>query len=227
MKYKLEGSVMQVLTVELDEGEEVYSESGAMSWMSGNVEMSSMVHGGIGGGIGRMLSGESLFTVKFNTTDDNPGKVTFSPSFPGKIIPVEIAPGKEMICQKDSFLAAEMGVKISTVFKKKLTVGLFGGEGFRLQKLSGSGMSWVEIDGEVSIVELADGEELKVDTGSLAMFEPTVKYDVTMVKGVRNLMFGGEGMFLAVMKGPGKVYLQTMPAMNLAQRISFLFKGKK
>ncbi|MFH1685082.1 MAG: TIGR00266 family protein [Candidatus Micrarchaeota archaeon] len=225
MKYKIEGTVMQVLTVQLNEGEEVYSESGAMSWMTGNVDMHSSIHGGIGGGLGRMFSGESLFTVRFSVIGKDPGSVTFSPSFPGKILPIKITPEKPIICQKDSFLAAQTEVAVKTVFKKKLTVGFFGGEGFSLQKLTGSGMAFVEIDGEVSEIDLKEGEILKVDTGSLAMFEPTVDYDVTMVKGVRNIMFGGEGMFLAVMKGPGKVWLQTMPATNLAQRLlSFMQK---
>jgi uncharacterized protein (TIGR00266 family) len=226
MKYEIEGNVLQVLKVDLEPGEEIYSESGAMSWMSGNMEMESFVHGGIGGGLGRMFSGESLVTVKFSPKGGK-GFVTFSPSFPGRIMPIEISPSKPIICQKDSFLAADTGVKVRTVFKKKLTVGLFGGEGFSLQKLEGNGMAFVEIDGEVSEVTLKQGETLKVDTGSLAMFEPTVEYDVTMVKGVRNLMFGGEGMFLAHMKGPGKVWLQSMPATNLAQRLMSFFQAKK
>ena len=223
MKYRIDGAVMQILTVDLDEGEEVYAESGALSWMSGNMDMHSYVHGGVGGALGRSLTGESLFTVRFRPKG-GPGFVAFSPSFPGKIIPIEIAPGKEMICQKDSFLAADTKVSVKSIFRKKLTVGLFGGEGFNLQKLSGNGMAFVEVDGEASVIELKAGETLKVDTGSLAMFEPTVAYDVTMVRGVRNLLFGGEGMFLAILKGPGKVWLQTMPAMNLIQRILFFLK---
>ena len=223
MKYRVDGSVMQILTVDLEEGEEVYAESGALSWMSGNMEMHSYVHGGVGGAIGRTLTGESLFTVRFRPKG-GPGYVAFSPSFPGKVIPVEISKGRDMICQKDAFLAAETTVSVKSIFRKKLTVGLFGGEGFNLQKLSGSGMAFVEVDGEVSVIELKQGESLKVDTGSLAMFEPTVTYDVTMVRGVRNILFGGEGMFLAILKGPGKVWLQTMPAMNLIQRVLAFLK---
>jgi uncharacterized protein (TIGR00266 family) len=225
MRYRIEGAVMQVLTFELDEGEEVYAESGAMSWMSGNMQMHAYVQGGIGGGLGRVLTGESLFTVRFKPKG-GPGSVSVSPTFPGKIIPLQIGPGKEMICQKDSFLAAETGVHLRSIFRKKLTVGLFGGEGFNLQRLSGTGMAFVEIDGEVSEVELKEGEILKVDTGSLALFEPSVNYDVELVRGVRNIMFGGEGMFLAVMKGPGKVWLQTMPASNFMQRIAFFLQKK-
>lgn len=218
MKHKIEGDVMQILTVELNDGEEVFAESGAMAWMSANMDMSSYIRGGIGAGIGRMFTGESLFMVKFKTTGGK-GIVSFAPSFPGKILPLEIAPGKELICQKDAFLAAEESVNLETVFRKKIGVGLFGGEGFLLQKLSGKGMAFAEIDGEVFEMQLKPGERLKVDTGSIAMFEPNVKYEVEMVKGVKNMLFGGEGLFLATLEGPGKVWLQSMPASSVAQKI--------
>ncbi len=209
---------MQILTIELGEGEEVYSESGAMAWMSQNMSMESQMRGGLGAGLGRMFTGESLFLVQFKTTGGK-GIVSFAPSFPGKILPLDIGPGKEMICQKDAFLVAQEGVKLETIFRKKLGVGLFGGEGFMLQKLTGSGMAFVEIDGEVFKMELKAGEKLKVDTGSIAMFEPSVKYEVEMVKGVKNMLFGGEGLFLATLEGPGKVWLQSMPASSVAQKI--------
>jgi uncharacterized protein (TIGR00266 family) len=218
MKHKIEGDVMQILSVELDEGDEVFSESGAMAWMSANMVMESYMRGGLGAGIGRMFTGESLFLVKFKTSGGK-GLVSFAPSFPGKIIPLEIAPGKEMICQKDAFLAAEESVNLETIFRKKLGVGLFGGEGFLLQKLSGKGMAFAEIDGEVFEMKLKEGEKLKVDTGSIAMFEPSIKYEEEMVKGVKNMLFGGEGLFLATLEGPGTVWLQSMPASSLAQKI--------
>ncbi|MDD5171487.1 MAG: TIGR00266 family protein [Candidatus ainarchaeum sp.] len=218
MKYKIEGEVMQILSVELNEGEEVYCESGAMAWMSANMNMESYLRGGLGAGIGRMFTGESLFMVKFKTTGGK-GLVSFAPSFPGKILPLEIAPGKELICQKDAFLAAEESVNLETIFRKKIGVGLFGGEGFLLQKLSGKGTAFAEIDGEVFEMQLKAGEKLKVDTGSIAMFEPSVKYEVEMVKGVKNMLFGGEGLFLATMEGPGKIWLQSMPASSVAQKI--------
>lgn len=225
MKYKIEGDVMQILTLELEEGEEVFSESGAMSWMSGNMTMESYMRGGLGAGLGRMFTGESLFLVQFKTAGGK-GLVSFAPSFPGKIIPLQIEPGKEMICQADSFLAAEESVKLEVVFKKKLGVGLFGGEGFLLQKLSGKGMAFTEIDGEVFEMDLGPGEKLKVDTGSIAMFEPAVKYEVEMVKGVKNMLFGGEGLFLATLEGPGKIWLQSMPASSVAQKImQYIPKG--
>ncbi|MEW6036046.1 MAG: TIGR00266 family protein [Candidatus Micrarchaeota archaeon] len=218
MKYKIEGDVMQILTLELDQGDEVFSESGAMAWMSANMEMESYMRGGLGAGLGRMFTGESLFLVKFKSGAGK-GIVSFAPSFPGKILPLEIAPGKEMICQKDSFLAAQESVNLETVFRKKLGVGLFGGEGFLLQKLTGSGMAFAEIDGEVFEMQLKPGEKLKVDTGSIAMFEPSIKYEVEMVKGVKNMLFGGEGLFLATLEGPGKIWLQSMPASSVAQKI--------
>jgi len=225
MKHKIEGDVMQILTLELEAGEEVYSESGAMAWMSGNMEMESYMRGGLGAGLGRMFTGESLFLVKYRP-EGGSGVVSFAPSFPGKILKIDISSKKEVICQKDAFLAAEQGVNLETIFRKKLGVGLFGGEGFLLQKLSGSGMAFVEIDGEVFEMDLAEGERMKVDTGAIAMFEPSVKYDVQMVKGVKNMLFGGEGLFLATLEGPGKVWLQSLPAGSLAQRIAQFIPAK-
>jgi uncharacterized protein (TIGR00266 family) len=225
MKYKIEGEMMQVLTLELDEGEQVYAESGGMAWMSGNMGMESNMRGGLGAGLGRMFTGESLFMVQFKPSGGK-GVVSFAPSFPGKIMRLEIAPGKEMICQKDSFLVAEESVELKVEFRKKLGVGLFGGEGFMLQRLSGKGTAFVEIDGEVFEMDLKAGERMKVDTGSLAMFEPTVKYEVEMVKGVKNMLFGGEGLFLATLEGPGKIWLQSMPASSVAQKVlQYMPKG--
>jgi uncharacterized protein (TIGR00266 family) len=225
MRHKIEGDVMQILTIELDEGEEVYSESGAMTWMSNNMNMESYMRGGLGAGLGRMFTGESLFMVKYTSLGGS-GIVSFAPAFPGKIIPLEITPGKEMICQKDAFLAAEESVSLDVIFKKKLGAGLFGGEGFLLEKLSGTGMAFVEIDGEVFKMELKEGEKLKVDTGCIAMFEPSVKYDVQMVKGVKNMIFGGEGLFLATLEGPGKVWLQSLPASSVAMAIAKFIPGR-
>jgi uncharacterized protein (TIGR00266 family) len=225
MKSKIEGEMMQVLTLELDEGEQVYAESGAMAWMSGNMSMESNMRGGLGAGIGRMFTGESLFMVQFKSAGGK-GIVSFAPSFPGKILQLDIAPGKEMICQKDSFLVAQESVELKVEFRKKLGVGLFGGEGFLLQRLSGKGAAFVEIDGEVFEMELKAGEKMKVDTGAIAMFEPTVKYEVEMVKGVKNMLFGGEGLFLATLEGPGKIWLQSMPASSVAQKIlQYMPKG--
>lgn len=225
MEFQIKGEVMQALEITLYEGEEVYSESGSMSYMSSNMEMQSVVHGGLGGGISRIFTGESLFTVKFKTKGKT-GQVTFTPSFQGKIVPIQIGDGKEIICQKDSFLVAENTVSMQTAFRKKLAVGLFGGEGFILQKLSGSGMAFLEVDGEVIEKTLEKGEEIYVDTGSIAFFENSVEYDIRLIRGIRNVMFGGEGMFLAVLKGPGKVWLQTMHIQNIASRLLPFMKTK-
>lgn len=225
MKYDIKGNVMQIINMELEKNEEVYSEAGAMAWMSENMTMESYMRGGLGAGIGRVFSGESLFLVKYSPQGGN-GIISFATSFPGKILDLKISPDNEYICQKDSFLAAEQSVDLQTIFRKKLGVGLFGGEGFILQKLTGKGTAFVEIDGEVFEMELKKGEKLKVDTGSLAMFEPSVKYEVEMVKGIKNMLFGGEGLFLATLEGPGKIWLQSMPASSLAMKLGkFLPRG--
>lgn len=225
MEYKIEGDTMQILTLELKEGEQVYAESGSMAWMSANINMESKMRGGLGAGISRMFTGESLFMVEFRPTGGT-GLVSFAPSFPGKILKLDISPGKEMVCQKDSFLAAEDAVELKVEFRKKIGVGLFGGEGFLLQRLTGAGKAFIEIDGEVFKMDLKAGEKLKVDTGSIAMFEPTVKYEIELVKGVKNMLFGGEGLFLATLEGPGAVWLQSMPASSVAQKImQYMPKG--
>jgi uncharacterized protein (TIGR00266 family) len=218
MKHKIKGDDMQILDIALNEGEEIYSEAGAMAWMTGNINMDSYMKGGIGGGIGRMFTGESLFMAKYSPSGGE-GSISFAPAFPGKILPVEIKEGREIICQKDSFLAAEMSVHMKVEFKKRLGAGLFGGEGFLLQRLHGDGLAFVEIDGEVFEHELAEGEVMKIDTGCIAMFESTVSYDVERVKGIKTMLFGGEGMFLAILRGPGKIWLQSMPASSFARRI--------
>lgn len=218
MEYKIIGTTLQTVILELDPGETVYSESGGMAWMSGNIRMQTGTHGGLGGMFKRALSGESLFLVEF-TSEGGKGMVAFASDFPGKIIPLHLAEGQEIICQKQAFLCAEKTVKLDIHFRRKLGAGLLGGEGFILQKLSGPGVAFVCLDGEIVEYTLAAGEVLKVDTGHIGMYEPTVSFDIEMVKGVTNILFGGEGLFLAVMRGPGRVWLQTMPTQNLAKAI--------
>ncbi len=215
MKYRIDGTTLQTVTVELSKGELVYSESGAMAWMSDNIDMQSEMKGGMGGALGRMFTGESLFLVNFTCLGEQ-GVVTFASDFPGKILALDLKAGQSMICQKDAFLFAEKNVQVKTHFRKKLGVGLMGGEGFFLQELSGPGLAFVSLDGEITEMELKPGQKLKVDTGCLAMYEPSVKFEVEMVKGVKNMIFGGEGLFLATVEGPGKVWLQSMPASSLA-----------
>jgi uncharacterized protein (TIGR00266 family) len=226
IKYELSGTTLQVVTIQLEPGQRVYSESGGMSWMSGNVEMETNTGGGLGRMVKRAVAGESLFITDFFVAQDS-GLIAFASEFPGKIIPLELAEGESMIVQKDAFMCAEKSVDMDMHLRKRLGAGFFGGEGFILQKLTGPGLAFVELDGEVIEYDLQPGQLLKVDTGHVAMFQPTVDFDITMLKGFRNILFGGEGLFLATLRGPGKVYLQTMPMLKLANKIlQFLPRAK-
>ena len=224
MEYTIHGTVMQALEVRLKQGEAMYTESGGMAWMTEGIEMKTQGKGGLGKSLGRMLSGESFFMTTY-TCRAPEGMITFTPEAPGKIIPLNLPAGHSMICQKDAFMCAEESVELSMHFRKKLGAGLFGGEGFILQKLTGPGMAFVEIAGEVQMVELAAGQRLKIDPGHIAMYEPTCSYDVTMIKGMMNWLGGGEGLFLATVTGPGKVWLQTMPLSNLAGKLKRFISG--
>jgi uncharacterized protein (TIGR00266 family) len=215
MEYKIHGTVMQALEVSLKRGESIYTESGGMAWMTDGIDMKTSGRGGIGKSLGRMLAGESLFMTTY-TCQVPEGMITFTPESPGKIIPLNLKAGHSMIAQKDAFMCAEETVDLAMHFRKRLGTGLFGGEGFILQKLTGPGTAFVEIAGEVQMVELAAGQKLKIDPGHIAMYEPTCDYDIQMIKGVMNWLGGGEGLFLATITGPGKVWLQTMPLSNLA-----------
>lgn len=215
MKYEIHGTVLQSLDVTLNAGEAVFTERGGMAWMRGDVDMKTGAKGGIMAGLGRALSGESFFMTTY-TAKSQQATVTFTPEAIGKVIPFRLEAGQWIICQRDSFMVAEEGVKLSLHFKRKLGAGLFGGEGFILQKIEGPGTAFVEIPGEVREVTLAPGEKMRVDPGHIAVFEPQVGYDIEMVKGVSNILFGGEGLFLATMTGPGRVWLQSMPLANLA-----------
>ncbi len=219
MEYKIHGTVLQALEVHLKQGESIYTESGGMAWMSDGISMQTNSRGGLGKAIGRMFAGESFFMTTY-TCNAPEGMITFTPEAPGKVLPLNLKAGHSMICQKDAFMCAEESVDLAMHFRKKLGAGLFGGEGFVLQKLTGPGIAFVEIAGEVQVVELAAGQTLKVDPGHIAMYEPTVDYDIQMIKGVMNWIGGGEGLFLATMTGPGKVWLQTMPLTNLAGKLS-------
>lgn len=218
MDYRLEGEDMPSLEIKLKQGESVYTESGGMAWMSGNIEMKTEGKGGLGAMLGRSLSGESMFLTTY-TCDGLNGAITFTPESPGTILPIDLKPNEVIIAQKDAFMVAEESVSLEMHFRKKLGAGLFGGEGFILQKLTGPGLVFVEIAGEVREFTLNDGQTMKVDPGHIAMYEPTVNYDIQRVKGVRNILFGGEGLFLATLTGPGKIWLQTMPLSNLAGAI--------
>jgi uncharacterized protein (TIGR00266 family) len=217
--HRIEGTTLPVLIVNLRPGDRIYSSSGGMSWMTQQVEMETNTGGGLGKMFKRALSGESLFIVDY-FVNNGEGEVAFSAEFPGKIIELDLSNGQQMIVQKDSFMCAEKSVDLDMHFRKRLGAGLFGGEGFILQKLTGPGMAFVNFDGEIVQKTLAPGEVLRVDTGHVAMFEPTVDFDIEMVRGFRNILLGGEGLFLATLRGPGTVWLQTMPMSKLAQRIA-------
>lgn len=219
MEYKIIGSTLQAVILELDPGETIYSESGGMAWMSANIQMKTSGRGGgLGGALARAVSGESLFLVEY-TSANGKGVVAFASDFPGKIVPLNLGQGQQMICQKTAFLCAEKTVGLDIHFRKRLGAGLFGGEGFILQKITGPGVAFVCLDGEIVEYTLQPNQVIKVDTGHVAMYEPTVSFDVEMVKGMTNIFFGGEGLFLATLRGPGRVWLQTMPTSNLARAI--------
>lgn len=219
MKYHIHGTVMQTLDVHLKQGESIFTESGGMAWMRGNITMETSTRGGIMSGLGRALAGESLFMTTY-TCQSPDGLIVFTPEVPGKVLDVQLASGQSLICQKDAFMCAENSVTLEMHFRKKLGAGLFGGEGFILQKLSGPGMAFIEIPGEVREYNLPAGAVMKVDPGHIAMFEPTVSYDISRVKGLKNIFFSGEGLFLASLEGPGKVWMQSLPLSNLAAKLS-------
>ena len=216
MKYELKGGVFPVVVCYLEDGEQMITERGSMVWMSPNMEMETR-GGGLGKMFSRAFSGDSMFQNIY--TAHGRGMIAFGSSFPGKIIPLAIEPGREMILQKNSFLAAEPGVELSIHFNKKLGAGFFGGEGFIMQRLSGFGTAFAEIDGELVEYELAAGQSIVVDTGNVAGFEAGVSIDIQSVKGMKNKFLGGEGFFNTVLTGPGKVWLQTMPISGVAMAI--------
>lgn len=209
MKYEIKGGNLPVVICTLQPGETMVTESGAMSWMSPNMKMETGAKGGLGGAFGRMFSGESIFQNRYTAQKDE-GLIAFASSFPGEIRAVDIAPGRSIVVQKRGFLACTEGVELSVFFQKKFGTGFFGGEGFIMQKLSGHGMAFLEIDGSAVEYTLAPGQQIIVDTGNLAMVDATCQIDIQTVRGAKNVLFGGEGLFNTVLTGPGRVVLQTM-----------------
>lgn len=218
MQYKIEGETLPVVICNLRDGESMITERGSMSWMSPNMKMETISNGGISKVIGRMFSGEGMFQNRYTAVNGD-GMIAFASSFPGSIMDVDIGPGRGMIVQKSGFLASEESVELSVAFQKKLGKGLFGGEGFIMQKLSGSGKAFIEIDGHVVHYSLGSGESIVIDTGYLAAMSESCKMDIVSVPGVKNMLFGGEGLFNTVVTGPGEVYLQTMPVSAVAGSI--------
>ena len=216
MNYEIKGNVVPAVEVSLSRGESVFTQSGGMFYQTEGIKMDTNTRGGLFKGIGRMFAGESMFMATYTATQD--AKVAFASTVPGSIIPVDVSEGRFTI-QKGAFLAAESSVELRTTFNKKMGTGFFGGEGFILQELSGRGIAFLEVDGDAIEMNLAPGEVLKVDTGNLVGFEDSVRYEVESVKGLGNILFGGEGLFLTKLTGPGKVILQTMNMNEFALRV--------
>lgn len=215
MNYEIKGDTLPVVVCQVEAGETMVTERGSMAWMSPNMRMETMSNGGAGKALGRMFAGETLFQNRF-TAEGGKGLIAFASSFPGCIKAFEISPGNEMVCQKGVYLASEAGVQASVFFNKKLGVGLFGGEGFIMQKLSGHGMAFGEFDGHVVEYELQAGQQIIIDTGHLAAMTASCTMDIQQVKGMKNKLLGGEGIFNTVVTGPGRVWLQSMPLSNVA-----------
>ncbi|MBQ2511893.1 MAG: TIGR00266 family protein [Clostridia bacterium] len=226
MRYRIEGTPLPVVICELDAGEKMITERGSMSWMSPNMKMETTTNGGLGKAFGRMFSGEALFQNIYTAEGGN-GMIAFASSFPGSILAIEITPDRPVVLQKRAFLAATTGVELSVFFQKRFGAGLFGGEGFIMQKLSGSGIAFVEIDGYAIDYNLEAGQKLIVDTGYLAKMDATCSMDIVTVKGVKNMLFGGEGIFNTVISGPGTVTVQSMPIPSVAGSIAPYLAGGK
>jgi len=218
-KYHILGTVQQTLVIELQPKQLVYSDAGAMSWMTSTISMNTTTGGGLGGMLKRAVSGGTAFIIDF-AANGAAGQVAFSTDFPGKILPIELPAGQTVVLHKHAFLCAEKTAPLDVFFTRKLGAGLFGGEGFILQKLSGPGMVFAELDGDAVEYHLKAGEVMKVEPGHVAMFEGTVAFDIEMIKGMANILLGGEGMFLATLKGPGRIWLHSMTVSKMAHRIA-------
>lgn len=219
MKYEIKGSNLPYLVCYLNKDQSIVCEGGSMCWMTPNIEMNTSSNGGVGKVFSRMFSGEKLFQNIYTAQSDN-GLIGFASSFPGTILPVEVAAGKEVICQKKSFLAGTDGLELSIHFRKKIGVGLFGGEGFIMQRVSGNGTAFIEIDGSAQEYVLQAGQKLVVSTGHLVMMDATCNIDVETVKGLKNVFLGGQGLFNTVITGPGRVVLQSMPISKTANTLA-------
>ena len=225
MKYRIIGDTVPAVEMLLNVGESVYSQKGGMVWQTEGIQMKTNTNGGIMKGIGRMFSGESLFMNTYEATTDN-ALIAFGSTVPGKVMPINLTGHPGLIAQKGAFLCAESGVNLSVTLTKKFAAGLFGGEVFILQDISGEGMAFLEVDGDVVEKELKAGEVILVDTGNVVAFDKTCSYEVTTVKGVKNVLFGGEGLFLTKVVGPGKVVLQTQNIFDIAHRIIGMMPNK-
>jgi uncharacterized protein (TIGR00266 family) len=218
MRYEISGTVMQTVAIDLSPGDVIYSQTAAMAWMSDSVSMQTNTGGGLFAGLKRSLTGGSLFITEFSAS--NGGHVAFAPRFPGTILVRELKAGESLICRKETFLCAEKTVTLELAWQQRMGAGFFGGAGFILQKITGPGTVFLDLSGEVVTKQLAAGERLLVHAGHVGVHQPTVSFDIQMLPGFSNIIFGGEGLFLATLTGPGEVHLQSMPILNLAEEIA-------
>jgi len=222
--YRLEGDDFQAVVITLDPGEGVRAEPGAFMWMENGIEMDTGTGGGLMSGLKRKIAGESFFITTFTNDASERREVGFAASYPGKIKPVDLSRG-DILCQRDAYLCSANGVDVTVAFTKRLGAGFFGGEGFILQKLHGSGLAFIHAGGHIIERELARDETLRVDTGCIVGFEDSVDYDIKMLKGFKSMLFGGEGLFYAVLTGPGKIWIQTTPFSRFADRVVGAARG--
>ena len=219
MKYDIVGTTLPAVVITYDDpGETIISQSGGMTWMSEGISMETSTNGGLGKGLGRLFAGESVFQVNFSAQRAGEN-IAFSATVAGEIMPVDVSDAS-FIIQKGAFLCSEASVKLDTVLQKKFSAGLLGGEGFILQKISGSGICFLEVDGDKLVKELAPGESIKVSTGNVVAFQDSVAYEIETVKGFKNILLSGEGLFLTKLTGPGKVILQTQNLPDFARKIT-------
>ena len=226
MRFEISGTVMQTVSIDLAPGETVYSQTASMAWMTDGVQMSTNTGGGLFAGLKRSLTGGSFFVTDY-TASSRGAHVAFAPRFPGAILARTLAPGESVICRKETFLCAEKSVTLALAWQQRVGAGFFGGAGFILQKVTGPGTVWLDLSGEVVTKRLGYGERLLVHAGHVGVHEPTVQFDIQMVPGFRNILFGGEGLFLASLTGPGEVHLQSMPILNLAEEIARYMPGNE
>lgn len=226
MNYEISGTPLPVVICNVDAGESLITERGSMAWMTPNMQMETTSNGGIGKALGRMFAGEAIFQNRY-TAQGGPGMIAFASSFPGSIVPFEITPERPMIVQKSGFLASAATVELSVHFQKKVGAGFFGGEGFIMQKLSGYGTAFVEFDGHIVQYDLQPNQSMLIDTGYLAAMDASVAMDIQAVSGVKNMVFGGEGIFNTVVTGPGRIYLQTMPISAVAGTLRPFFPSAR
>jgi uncharacterized protein (TIGR00266 family) len=218
MRYEIAGTVMQTLSIALEPGETIVSQTHAMAWMTAGIDMDTHTGGGLFAGLKRAFSGGSFFITEYSAKTRS--EIAFAPRFPGQIIPMKLGAGQSIVCRKETFLCAEQSISLDIVLQQRLGAGVFAGEGFILQRVTGPGTVWLDLSGEVIEKTLGPGETLRVHAGHIGMQEPGVSTDIQMVRGFRNMLFGGEGLFLATLTGPGKIWLQSMPILNLAEEIA-------